>query len=259
MAFARKAGVTADGAEALKALRALPAAAVVNGMNMMASQPDTYAGPMIDGVFIVEEAEPAFRAGRQAQGAVHDRRQRSRVRLLLRRRPIAPRPCSRRSAPTRTTALKAYDPDGSSKSEAAVQLMSDQAMGEPARFLARLAAPVQPTYAYRFSYVASSLRAKEKGALHATEIPFVFSTVKAKYDGGRHAGGRRPRGGRERTTGSPSRRPATRTAPGVRIWPVYSAAKDEIMDFTTAGPKPGPDPRKPRLDLVDRLASAPPK
>ena len=31
------------------------------------------------------------------------------------------------------------------------------------------------------------------------------------------------------------------------------------MDFTTAGPKPGPDPRKARLDLVDRLASAPPK
>ena len=41
---------------------------------------------------------------------------------------------------------------------------------------------VQPTYAYRFSYVASSLRAKEKGALHATEIPFVFATVQAKYE-----------------------------------------------------------------------------
>ena len=51
----------------LKALRALPADAIVNGMNLVAQQPDTYGGPMIDGVFLTEEAEPAFRAGRQAK------------------------------------------------------------------------------------------------------------------------------------------------------------------------------------------------
>ncbi len=257
VAFARKNGVTTDGAEALKALRALPAAAVVNEMNMMASQPDTYSGPMIDGVFMVEEAEPAFRAGRQAK-----------VPYMIgandREFGFFSPPADRAEAmfaafgPDKDAAMKAYDPDGSSKSEAAVQLMSDQAMGEPARFLARLAAPVQPTYAYRFSYVASSLRAKEKGALHATEIPFVFSTVKAKY-----AAAATPEDvalGAAATdywvafarTGNPN-------GAGRPVWPVYSAAKDEIMDFTTAGPKPGPDPRKPRLDLVDRLASAPPK
>ena len=157
VAFAKKNGITADGAEALKALRALPAAAVVNEMNMMASQPDTYSGPMIDGVFLTEEAEPAFRAGRQAKvpymiGA-NDREFGF----------FAPPPdrVDAMFAPfgaDKDRALRAYDPDGTSPSEAAVQLMSDQAMGEPARFLARLAAPVQPTYAYRFSYVASPPR-----------------------------------------------------------------------------------------------------
>ena len=150
-------------------------------MNLVASQPDTYSGPMIDGVFLTEEAEPAFRAGRQA-----------RVPYMIGANNrefgfFAPPPdrVDAMFAPfgaDKDKALRAYDPDGSNKSEAGVQLMSDQAMGEPARFLARLAAPVQPTYVYRFSYVASSLRAKEKGALHATEIPFVFSTVKAKYE-----------------------------------------------------------------------------
>ena len=70
-------------------------------------------------------------------------------------------------------------------------------MVEPARMLARLtAAAGQPTYAYRFSYVASSLRGTTKGALHATEIPFVFATVRAKYrarhDGRRTKRSRRP-------------------------------------------------------------------
>ena len=257
VAFATKAGITAAGAEALKALRALPPDAVVNGMNLVASQPDTYSGPMIDGVFLTEEAEPAFRAGRQA-----------RVPYMIGANDrefgfFAPPPdrVDAMFAPfgaDKDKALRADDPDGSNKSEAGVQLMSDQAMGEPARFLARLAAPVQPTYVYRFSYVASSLRAKEKGALHATEIPFVFSTVKAKYEAAATpedlAIGEAMNAywAAFAKTGDPN-------GAGRPAWPVYTAAKDEIMDFTAAGPKPGPDPRKERLDFVDRLASTPAK
>jgi para-nitrobenzyl esterase len=255
IAFAKKAGITAEGAEALKALRALSPAAIVDEMNLVAPQPDTYAGPMIDGVFLTEEAEPAFRAGRQAKvpymiGA-NDREfgfftpPADRVDAMF-----AP------FGADKDKALKAYDPDGTNRSEAGVQLMSDQAMGEPARFLARLAAPVQPTYAYRFSYVATSLRAKEKGALHATEIPFVFSTVKAKYEAAATA--------EDIAMGEAMNaywvdfaRTGNPNGAGRPAWPVYSAGTDQIMDFTLAGPKPGPDPRKERLDFVDRLASSP--
>jgi para-nitrobenzyl esterase len=255
VAFAKKAGVAADGAEALTALRALPPAAIVNEMNLLASQPDTYSGPMIDGVFLTEEAEPAFRAGRQA-----------RVPYMIGANDrefgfFAPPP-DRASAmfdafgPDKARALQAYDPQGTNPSEAAVQLMSDQAMVEPARLLARLTAPVQPTYAYRFSYVAASLRAKEKGALHATEIPFVFATVRAKY-----AAATTPEDAAIgdamnaywvafAKTGDPN-------GEGRPRWPRYTADADPIMDFTAAGPTPGPDPRRARLDFVDRLASQP--
>jgi para-nitrobenzyl esterase len=256
VAFAKKAGITAEGAAALAALRALPADAIVNNMNMMTQQADTYPGPMIDGVFVVEEVEPAFRAGRQAKvpymiGA-NDREFGF----------FAPPPDRAEAsfAPfgaDKEKALKAYDPAGTNKSEAAVQLMSDQAMVEPARLLARLTAPTQRTYAYRFSYVASSLRAKEKGALHATEIPFVFATVKARY--GDAATAEDVAMGEAMNaywvafakTGDPN-------GEGRPTWPAYAAAIDQIMDFTVSGPKPGPDQRRERLDFVDRLASTPP-
>jgi para-nitrobenzyl esterase len=256
VAFARKAGITAGGAEALKALRALPPVAVVNEMNLMAQQPDTYAGPMIDGVFLTEEAEPAFRAGRQAKvpymiGA-NDREF-----GFFALPPDRARAAFDVFGADKAKALAAYDPQGTNPSEAAVQLMSDQAMVEPARLLARLAAAAgQPIYAYRFSYVASSLRAKEKGALHATEIPFVFATVKAKYEGAATP--------EDLAVGeamnaywvafAKSGDPNGDGRPG---WPRYTAGTDEIMDFTAAGPKPGPDPRRERLDFVDRLASQP--
>jgi len=256
VAFAKKAGITAEGAEALAALRALPADAVVNGMNLMTPQADTYPGPMTDGVFVVEEVEPAFRAGRQA-----------RVPYMIGANDrefgfFAPPPDRAEAsfAPfgaDKEKALRAYDPEGTNKSEAAVQLMSDQAMVEPARLLARLSAPAQRTYMYRFSYVASSLRATEKGALHATEIPFVFATVRAKY--GEAATPEDVAMGEAMNaywvafakTGDPN-------GEGRPTWPAYTAATDQIMDFPPSGPKPGPDPRRERLDFVDRLASAPP-
>ena len=37
----------------------------------------------------------------------------------------------------------------------------------------------QPSYFYRFSYVAEGLRGKVLGALHASEIPYVFDNLAA--------------------------------------------------------------------------------
>lgn len=115
-------------------------------------------------------------------------------------------------------------------------------MIEPAREIARLlSAHGQPVYEFRFSYVAESLRGKVPGALHATEIPFAFDTVSARY-------------GKDTTpadeaaakamhkywvafgkTGKPE--PA-----GEPAWPAYDARSDQIMDFTNSGPVAGPDP-----------------
>jgi len=67
LAFAASALVKGEDAAALAALRKLPAAALVNGMNLMNQQPDTNAGPMVDGQIVPTDVETALRAGQQAR------------------------------------------------------------------------------------------------------------------------------------------------------------------------------------------------
>ena len=124
-------------------------------------------------------------------------------------------------------------------------------MIEPARFAARtLAGLGEPAYEYRFSYVAESLRKQWKGAPHATEIPFVFDTVAARY-------------GNELTDADHATAKAANTywanfaktgnpnGAGLPQWPAYKADTDLLLDFTEKGPVAGPDPWKERLDLVE--------
>jgi len=256
-AFAAKNGITGEDAAALAALRKLPAAALVNGMNLMKQQPDTYSGPMIDGTIVVEDAETAFRAGRQARvpyiiGA-ND--------LELGFLPTPPDRVETMLAglgDLRQKALGAYDPEGKGDmGRIGMQLSGDMAFVEPARMLARLhSAAGQPTWQYRFSYVAESLRGKVVGALHATEIPFVFNTERAKYgDATTPADTALARAANAywvafARTGTPD-------APGFPKWPRYSADTDTILDFTLQGPVAKPDPAKARLDVLEAAASKP--
>ena len=260
VAFAKLAGVTGDDAAALAALRKLPPADLVRGLNLMTmgQQRDTYAGPMVDGKIVTEEPETAFRAGRQAKvpylvGA------NNREFGFMPLPPAAVDGMLARFGADKDKVVAAYDPDQSGKmGEVGVGLMSDGAMVEPARLLARLAsASGQPTFEYRFSYVASSIRSDTKGALHATEIPFVFETVPAKYGEAKTAEDESIAAAMNgywvsfARTGDPN-------GEGRPKWPAYSAKDDILMDFGVGGPQAKPDPWKARLDLVERFASAPP-
>ena len=129
-------------------------------------------------------------------------------------------------------------------------------MVEPARMMGRLhAAAGQPTWIYRFSYVATSVRGKVAGALHATEIPFVFSTVKAKY-----AADATPddvaMGEAANAYWSAFARTGTPAPAGHPAWPAYTAANDTILDFAVGGPVAKADPWKARLDFVEKAAAA---
>ena len=260
VALAQSAGIEGEDAAALAALRKLPAADLVRGLNLMTmgQQRDTYAGPMIDGKVVVEEAETAFRAGRQARipymvGA------NNREFGFLPLPPTAVEGMLARFGGEKDKVLAAYDPEKTGNmGEVGIGLMSDGAMVEPARLLARLAsAGGQPTWAYRFSYVASSLRKDVKGALHATEIPFVFDTVRAKYGDATTAEDEAIAQAANAywvdfaRTGDPN-------GGGRPKWPAYTGKDDVILDFAIAGPVARADPWKARLDLVERFAGNPP-
>jgi para-nitrobenzyl esterase len=129
-------------------------------------------------------------------------------------------------------------------------------MVEPARFIVRtMAAAGQRAYLYRFSYVAESMRKEWHGAPHATEIPFVFDTVAARYL-------------KELTPADAAIADAANAywvafakngdpnGPGRPNWPRYDAAQDALLNFAERGPVAEPDPWKARLDLLEAVASA---
>jgi para-nitrobenzyl esterase len=255
VAFAKSKGIEGDGAPALAALRKLTAADVTSGLNMATMGGGTYAGPMVDGKVVIESPAEAYAAGRGAAipliiGANSADIGFARARTLDEL--FAPFGAEKEKA------IAAYNPDGTlTVNQVAPLFGADQMMAEPARFTARtLAALRQPAYEYRFSYVAESLRAQQRGArgaAHATEIPFVFDTVAARYgkdttDADRTvAQSMNAYWANFAKTGNPN-------GAGLPEWPAYSPKTDILMDFTAGGPVAKPDPWKDRLDLVERLA-----
>jgi para-nitrobenzyl esterase len=253
VAFAKSAGITGDDAAALAALRKLPEDAVVAGLNMATMRTPTYPGPMIDGQLVVETPEEAFLAGRQMKIPVMIGANSADIGFSF------AKTMDEVFAPFGGSADKAravYDPDKSGdvrKVGSAVAM--DRMMVEPARFIARMvAASGEPAYLYRFSYVAESMRKQWPGAPHATEIPFVFDTVAAKY-------------GKDLTPADEAAAQAANAywaafaktgnpnGDGRPAWPAMTAKGDALLDFTDAGPKPGPDPWTARMDLIEALAS----
>jgi para-nitrobenzyl esterase len=260
VAFAKANGIEGEDAAALAALRKLPAEKVVNGLNMasMGAAAATYVGgPMIDGQILVETPEEAYKAGRNAKvpliiGANSADIGFSNAKTID--EVLAP------FGADRDKAKAAYDPDNSGNVRAVgFRVAMDRFMGEPARFVAKtLAAQGQRTYVYRFSYVAESVRKEWPGAMHATEIPYVFDTVAAKYgpkltpQDAIAASTANAYWANFAKTGDPNT-----PAAGPASWAPYDARTEAILDFTIEGPKAGPDPWKARMDLTEAAATAP--
>jgi para-nitrobenzyl esterase len=256
VAFAQKEGIEDQGAAGLAKLRALPAEELAKSLNMASMGSDhTYVGgPVIDGKVIAADASQLYEAGKGARvpvmiGATSmdiGFMQGSSVAELLAQ--FGPRAQEARSV---------YDVhDGEDFRAVAFRLGGYQTMIEPARYVARvLSARGQPVYEFRFSYVAESLRKQWPGAMHASDIPFAFNTVAARY-------------GKDLTEADAAAARAmsayfiafTKTGkpevPGQPAWPPYDAKTDAIMDFTNAGPVAGPDPWKHRLDLAEAVSVA---
>jgi para-nitrobenzyl esterase len=248
VAFAKSKGIDGDDAAALEKLRALPAETIVDGLNMASMMTPTYSGPMIDGKLVVDDPQSAYLAGTQPhipvivgandmdigfpQGKTFDE-------LFA--------PFGKDAAAAR----KAYQPDSTEDFlTVAVRMAADRMMIEPARFVAEsLSRTGQSVWEYRFSYVANSMRKEWPGAPHASEIPFVFDTVRARYRCALTPADEKMAQTliaywiQFAKTGNPNRF-------GLPEWPKYSSRRDILMNFTNDGPAAQADPWKERLDLT---------
>jgi len=249
LAFAKSKGITGEDAAALQKLRALPAESVVDGMNMASMMTPTYSGPMIDGKVVVEESQAAYLAGTQPHIPVMVGANSLDIGFFM------AKTLDELFAPFGKNADAArlvYDPDHTSDLRAVgMRVAMDGMMVEPARFVAKtLSRTEQPVWEYRFSYVADSMRKEWLGAPHATEIPFVFDTVKARYESALTPADEKMAQTvnaywlQFAKTGNPN-------GVGLPNWPQYNAQSDAIMDFTNDGPTAGADPWKARLDLTE--------
>ncbi len=255
--FAEGVGITDTSAAGLAALRALSADKVVAGLNMasMGQAAATYTGPMLDGTIVRESPQSALLAGRWAKVPVMIGANSADIGF--------PRASTVDGlfAPFGADAEKAkaiYNPEHSDNVwQVGMRLGADQMMIEPSRFVAQtVSSQGLPAFEYRFSYVAASIRDKVPGAPHATEIPYVFDTVKAAYkdkltpEDEKAAQNTHAYWVEFIKTGHP-------TPSGLPQWPSYDASSDKLMDFTLDGPIAKADPLKARLDLIAELADKP--
>jgi len=255
--FAESVGIRGTGAEALAALRALPADKVAGDLNMtnLVKRPLTYAGgPIHDGEIVTATAGEILRRGDAAKMPIIIGSTTNDLPATL---PPLKDPFSYFGADA-AKARTAYDPKGMLKPlEVVLTIGVDMAMHEPARFVAKqMTAAGQPAWLYRFGYVAESLRPKTVGASHASELPFLFGTLDARY--GKDVTQQDRDAGREFRsyivnfikTGNPN-------GNGLPQWIQYNSARSDLMVFTPDnGAVMQPDPWQNRLDLVEKVADS---
>jgi para-nitrobenzyl esterase len=259
--YARSLGIVAEGPTALSALRALPAEKLVEGTDGKAELAAIatrklivgMAGPMRDGKLVVEAPETALEAGREAKVPVM---------IGTTDRDLALGSAGNKDelfaifGANAAEARKLYDPQGDQTlDELKQQVFADRSQTEPAHHLADAVARAgHPVYLYRFSYVAESMRGQMKGALHSSEIPYVFN-IPAELVGDKVTDDDKKMGELASaywvsfaTTGNPNggNRPQ---------WPRHDPAVDKLIDFTNNGVVVGPDPLKARLDLWQKVWS----
>jgi para-nitrobenzyl esterase len=227
VAFADDVGIQG---EPLAALRALPAKKVLGGISLIEWEKKTWSGPMIDGRLVTSDVAAGFAAGQQAKlpliigsnsdelGAIPWIFRGSMVKALY--------PRFKGRVDDVIAAYGGQDPFDA-------RVLNDFVFNEPAHYVAYHSSATQPTYLYRFSYVAESKRKDLKGAPHASETFYVFDHLEVTGDKisdadrqmARHLGDywlAFARTGIPHVDGDPS-------------WPAYSAANDLLFDFTTAG------------------------
>jgi para-nitrobenzyl esterase len=254
-------GIKGEGASALKALRALPAEKLVEGVSAKetldalatGSTPPGMAMSIIDKQFLPTQPEEALAAEHQAKVPTV-------VGSNDRDLPIGTASSKEELfamfGPYGEQARKLYDPHGDQTlDELKQQVFADRTLVEPTRHLAdEMARAGQHVWLYRFSYVSEAQRSTNMGALHGFEIPFTMNIpdaiVKSKVTS------------TDKLMGSLTSKYWVQFAKTgnpnggeLPLWPEYDPEINRILHFTNSGIVLGTDPLKARLNLWEKFWS----
>jgi len=256
--FARKHKIEGTGEAALAQLRALSAEEILDGGQENDSAGiKIYSGPILDGKLVVETAESAYKAGRQAQ-----------VPLMIGScsaevgGPFISNATSKQAlfagfGELENEAKAAFDPNGDKEfAEVQTKFNTYWVWGEPARMTARaFTSKGNQAYVYQFGYVPVAARQMSRyGAGHGSEVSFVFNTLHARWGAPAEATAEEKELARIMNaywtnfakTGNPN-------GSGLPAWPLYNIQKDEMLDIDIDGKPAGkPDPRKLKFDVIEK-------
>lgn len=255
--FSRKHGIEGTDAAALAKLRALSVEEIVDGGQETDGQggPRTYPGPILDGKLVVETAESAYQAGRQARipliigntsaeiggGFVNASSSKDELFSLF--------------GELDGEAKAAYDPEGNKEfAEVITKFNTDWVWGEPARLAARaFVANGEPAYIYHFDYVPAAMKERMRyGAGHGSEVGYVFDNLTGR-DGAPVDPKDKEVAKMMNTYWANFAKTGDPNGKGLPKWPVYNTKSEELLDIQSDGKPVGkPDPRKARLDVIEK-------
>jgi para-nitrobenzyl esterase len=238
-AFAKSLGVTAATTADLRAISA--------DRIIAAGDPSTFSGggPVLDGKLFTKPIVESFKAGEEAK-----------VPYLVGYNgaefPSTPQNVDgslTRIAGTTSANLPKVTATYPDPETMAAQIVGDIIFAEPARHLAGLHdANGQPSYLYRFNVLSPSVRNRLKGTTHAQERQYVFDTLHtspyATDDNDKvQAQHALTYWTNFAKTGDPN-------GGGEPVWPRYTTAKDELLEFTNDGPVAKPSPHADRWAAI---------
>ena len=256
--FARKHGIEGTDAAALAKLRGLSVEEIVDGGQETDGQggPRIYSGPILDGKFVVETAESAYKAGRQVKIPLIIGSNSAEIGGSFVNSSNSKEELFSLFGSLEDEVKLAYDPEDTKEfAEVNTKFNTDWVWAEPGRFVARsFVTEGKPVYVYHFGFIPDPMKERMPyGAGHGSEVSFVFNNLNARW------------GNPETTpkdkkvaeminaywvnfakTGNPN-------GEGLPEWHVFTDKKKEILDIQHDGSAIGKqDPRKARLDVIEK-------